>query len=85
MVGTGGGAGEGGGGIDDGSTSAGVGNGPQGESTSGFGPWGVLDMGGLYAAALQAGCVLIVVGGLKASKITVNVFCLAKVYSRTRD
>lgn len=38
-------------------------------------------MGGVYAAALQALCVLIVVGGLKTSKITVNVFTLAKVRS----
>lgn len=36
-------------------------------------------MGGVYAALLQAVCVVIVLGGLKASTITVNVFSCAKV------
>lgn len=39
----------------------------------------VLDMGGVYGALLQAVCVMIVVGGLQASKYTVNTFCVAKV------
>lgn len=39
----------------------------------------VFDMGGVYAALLQGACVLVVVGGLEASKYTVNIFCLAKV------
>ncbi|CAM9536547.1 unnamed protein product [Ectocarpus sp. 6 AP-2014] len=38
----------------------------------------VLDMGGVYGALLQAVCVMIVVGGLQASKYTVNTFCVAK-------
>lgn len=38
-----------------------------------------LDIGGVYAALLQAACVLVVVGGLEASKYTVNTFCVAKV------
>ncbi|CAN0211326.1 unnamed protein product, partial [Hapterophycus canaliculatus] len=38
----------------------------------------VLDMGGVYAALLQGACVLVVVGGLQASKYTVNTFCVAK-------
>ena len=39
----------------------------------------MLDIGGVYAALLQAACVLVVVGGLEASKYTVNSFCVAKV------
>ncbi len=39
----------------------------------------VLDIGGVYEALLQAACVLVVVGGLEASKYTVNTFCVAKV------
>lgn len=41
------------------------------------GEW--LDMGSVYAAALQLACVLVVMGGLRASKFTVNIFCVAKV------
>ncbi|CAM9805598.1 unnamed protein product, partial [Laminaria digitata] len=37
-----------------------------------------IDIGGVFAALLQGVCVLIVVGGLKASTITVNTFCVAK-------
>lgn len=40
---------------------------------------GVFDIGGIYAALLQGACVMVVVGGLEASKYTVNTFCLAKV------
>lgn len=46
----------------------------------GFNAFGMmLDIGGVYAALLQAACVLVVVGGLEASKYTVNSFCVAKV------
>eukprot|EP00904_Undaria_pinnatifida_P004759 jgi/Undpi1/14284/HiC_scaffold_9.g03933.m1 len=37
-----------------------------------------IDTGGVFALVLQGVCVLIVVGGLKASTITVNTFCVAK-------
>lgn len=40
---------------------------------------GVLDMGGVYAALLQAVCVVIVLGGMKTSTIAVNSFSFAKV------
>lgn len=36
-------------------------------------------MGGVYAALLQAVCVVIVLGGLKTSTITVNSFSFVKV------
>lgn len=47
----------------------------------GLGPEGVLDLGGLYGAILQTCCVFIVIGGLKTSKFTVNVFSFAKARS----
>eukprot|EP00903_Cladosiphon_okamuranus_P017906 g16477.t1 len=49
------------------------------DKVGGFNAFGMmLDIGGVYAALLQAACVLVVVGGLEASKYTVNSFCVAK-------
>lgn len=57
--------------------SAGAPDGGDGDGVNVFGM--VLDIGGVYAALLQAACVMVVVGGLEASKYTVNSFCVAKV------